>query len=143
MPLPEFRADGYLPTGLHKATQVEVAARFGTGSPRREYLMNRVARWLTECRVVGVRRFLVNGSFVTSKIEPGDVDCVCWLPRDFKQQYEWGRLEAVELYHSLRDQLPEEIYSAESQNEWDEWVEFFSQIRGQPEGRKGLVEVFL
>ena len=29
MPIPAFRPDGYLPEGLHQATEEEVAARFG------------------------------------------------------------------------------------------------------------------
>ena len=44
-------------------------------------------RWLVElARRAGVRRIVVNGSFVTDKLEPNDVDCVLLVgagfPRD-------------------------------------------------------------
>ena len=42
MPIPAFRPDGYLPEGVHAATEAEVAARFGLVTPRREFLMERL-----------------------------------------------------------------------------------------------------
>ena len=38
--------------------------------------------WLTSRRS-GVRRIVVNGSFVTDKLEPNDVDCVLLIGTDF------------------------------------------------------------
>ena len=41
-------------------------------------------RWLVDlARRSGVRRIVVNGSFVTDKLEPNDVDCVLLIGPDF------------------------------------------------------------
>jgi hypothetical protein len=143
MPIPEFRPDGYLPEGLHRATEEEVAARFGQTTARRRALMTRVAEWLVLARAVGARRLLLDGSFVTTKPEPGDVDAVCWLPDDFEDQYHAGKLEATRLYEMLTTRSPEEIFGVFRRERWEEWVAFFSQTR-EPDGRrKGLVELTL
>src|SRR5437588_10732851 len=96
MPIPAFRDDGYLPEGLHLAGEEEVVERFGRATPRREYLLGRLRRWLELSRAVGARRFFIDGSFVTEKAAPGDVDAVVWLPDDFDDQPTAGRPEARE-----------------------------------------------
>ena len=40
-----------------------------------------VRRWLALCRRIGARRFLLDGSFVTVKPEPDDIDAVVLLTR--------------------------------------------------------------
>jgi hypothetical protein len=85
MPIPAFRPDGYLPVGLHRALEAEVVDRFGRESERRRALMARVATWLSLARTVQARRFLLDGSFVTTKPAPKDVDCACLLPLDFEE----------------------------------------------------------
>jgi hypothetical protein len=142
MTIPDFRDDGLLPLGVHKATEAEVRERFGQSNLRRIDLMDRLSRWLALARIVTAQRFLVDGSFVTAKAEPNDVDCACWLPRDFEQQYEWGRLEAIQLEQSIYSGMPKELYAARSKAEWDYWVDFFSHTR-KPDVSKGVVEVIL
>jgi hypothetical protein len=92
---------------------------------------------------VGARRLLVDGSFVTEKAEPHDIDSVVLLPPDFEQQLEREVEPALELEEMLLTRQPEEIFAAEDDADWEEWVEFFSRTR-EPDGRrKGLVEVHL
>ena len=84
--IPAFNAKGYLPPGLHGATVDEIRARFGRESELRRVQMESL-RWLVElARRAGVQRIVVNGSFVTDKLEPNDVDCVLLVgagfPRD-------------------------------------------------------------
>jgi hypothetical protein len=81
--IPEFNDDGYLPPGIHPATLEEVAARFGQESEVRLNQMESL-RWLVDlARRAGVLRLVVNGSFVTDKLEPNDVDCVLLIGMDF------------------------------------------------------------
>lgn len=91
MPIPTFRADGYLPAGLHLASEAEVLFRFGASNRRRRRLALRLRHWLELARQVGARRFLVDGSFVTTKPEPDDIDAVVLLPTDFESQVQSGR----------------------------------------------------
>jgi hypothetical protein len=103
----------------------------------------RLRRWLELARQVGARRLLLDGSFVTAKEEPHDVDAVVLLPSNFEQQIEAGTEAALELEEMLLTRRPEEIFAAEDEADWDEWVEFFSRTRESDGRRKGLVEIRL
>lgn len=84
--IPDLNDHGYLPPGIHPATLDEIAARFGTESDLRRVQMDSL-RWMIDFAwKAGVRRIVVNGSFVTDKYEPNDIDCVLLIdetyPRD-------------------------------------------------------------
>ncbi len=84
--IPPLNDDGYLPPGIHAATLDEIAERFGKESEVRRAQMQSL-RWLVSAaRRAGVKRIIVNGSFVSDKYEPNDVDCVLLIepgfPRD-------------------------------------------------------------
>jgi len=141
--IPEFREDGYLPEGVHVATEAEVTFRFGTESIRRQKLALRLRRWIALCRAVSARKLFVDGSFVTSKTEPNDVDAVVWLPNDFVDQVNAQEVEAIELENMLLTRHPEEIFAAEDRHDWDAWLEFFGRTRESDGRRKGVVEIEL
>ena len=90
--IPDFRDDGYLPVGLHLATEAEVTFRFGTSTSIRRRLVLRLRRWLELARATRAARFLLDGSFVTSKDEPNDIDAVVLIAEDFEQQVSAGVL---------------------------------------------------
>ncbi|MCP4513894.1 MAG: hypothetical protein GY824_01520, partial [Delftia sp.] len=73
-----FNEDGNLPPGVHQADWDELTQRFGWTGRRRELLAGLEAA-LEPLREAGCRRVFVNGSFVTDKDEPGDID-VAWDP---------------------------------------------------------------
>jgi hypothetical protein len=74
--LPPFDDVGHLPPGIHRSS---LAERFGSGSDEREAQIQEPQTFLDAARAAGVRRVLVNGSFVTGKLSPNDVDVV-YLP---------------------------------------------------------------
>lgn len=141
--IPEFRDDGYLPEGLDLATEAEVTFRFGSGSRRRRRLALRFRRWLELSRLTSAQRFLVDGSFVTAKEEPNDVDAVVLLADDYEHQVLTGVDAALQLEEMLLTRRPEEIFAAEDIEDWNDWVEFFGRTREADGRRKGLVEVTL
>lgn len=141
--IPPFRTDGYLPDGLYLASEAEVTFRFGASTPRRRILALRLRRWLELGRAVGATRLLIDGSFVTAKKNPDDVDAVILLPDDFEQQVLAGIELALELEEMLLTRRPEEIFAAEDESDWNEWIEFFSRTREDDGRRKGLVEIAL
>jgi hypothetical protein len=141
--IPDFRDDGYLPEGLHVASDAEITFRFGTGTSQRCRLALRLRRWIELARMVEAKQILVDGSFVTAKAVPNDVDAVVWLPNDFADRVSRGDLEAVELETMLLTRRPEETFAAEDRHDWSDWVEFFSRTREADSRRKGLVEVEL
>jgi hypothetical protein len=76
---------GLLPAGEHVATWDELVERFGWNEWRRG-LLDGMAEALDLLAAAGCRRVWINGSFVTAKDQPRDVD-VCW------------ELEGVDLEH--------------------------------------------
>lgn len=141
--IPEFRDDGYLPVGLHLASEADVTFRFGSSSPRRRRLILRLRRWLELARATRSRRFLLDGSFVTSEPEPQDVDAVVLISNDFSLQLADNKEAAMQLESMLLSRSPEELFAAEDVHDWNDWVEFFSRTREADDRRKGLVEIEL
>lgn len=114
---------GRLPSrGLYVPSEADVTFRFGSTTPRRRRLALRLRRWIELARRVGARRLMVDGSFVTGKREPHDVDAVVLLPDDFQRLVATGAEPALELEQMLLTRRPEEIFAAEDEADWDEWV---------------------
>ncbi len=119
--IPSFNENGYLPPGIHPANLEEIAARFGQQSELRRVQMESV-RWLVDlARRVGIPRIVVNGSFVTDKLEPNDIDCVLLivpgLPRDPDAELEllgglpFVNMEFVE--QEAFDQFTQQIFATD------------------------------
>ncbi len=141
--IPPFRDDGFLPEGIWTCQEAEATFRFGGSSRRRRRLVLRLRRWVELGRLVGARRVLLDGSFVTAKLNPDDIDAVIDLPTDFAVQVDRGEAAAIELEQMILTRRPEELFAAEDERDWQDWCEFFSRTR-EPDGRrKGLVEITL
>jgi hypothetical protein len=141
--IPDFRDDGYLPEGLHLAIESEVILRFGTATRRRRSLSSRLSRWIQLARDIGARRLLVDGSFVTVKTAPNDIDAAVLLPEDFEYQISNSDPAALELATMFVTHQPGEIFAAGDEVAWEDWVDHFSQTRHRDRRRKGIVEVEL
>jgi hypothetical protein len=141
--IPDFRDDGYLPVGVYLATEAEITFRFGTATPRRRRLALRLRRWIELAGAVGAKRMFVDGSFVTAKPDPNDVDAVVWIGDDFVDRVSRGEVAAIELEMMLISRQPEEIFAAEDRHDWDDWVEFFQRTREADGRQKGVVELIL
>ncbi len=138
---PGFDDAGYI-SPIQVCTEAEVLRWFGF-TTRREKLINRIRKWTGLAKAVKARRLLLDGSFVTEKSEPDDVDAVVLLPDDFRDQLYAGNAEAVELRDMFLSREPKEIFAAEDEEDWWGWFKFFSRTR-ETNGRcKGLVEVVL
>ncbi len=79
MAIPAFDSGGSLPPGEHEATWEEVVTRFRFSTRRRE-LLRGLLQALLELKRKGCQTVYLDGSFVTSKRNPGDFDCA-WDPR--------------------------------------------------------------
>jgi hypothetical protein len=81
--IPPFDDNGYLPHGIHMATLDEIESRFGRDSELRRVQIESL-RWLRDLAArAGIKRIVLDGSFVTDAIEPNDVDCVLLMSPDF------------------------------------------------------------
>ena len=74
--IPAFDERGNLPPGIHNATWTEIVTRYATSTRRRE-LLDGLLDALHSLKKAGCRTAYLDGSFVTSKVHPGDFD-VCW-----------------------------------------------------------------
>jgi len=82
--LPVFNEDGDLPPGIHRATLAEVVERLGQGSFRRRVVADRLIRIYQLAAMTGkLARFVIFGSFVTTKAEPNDVDIILLMEDTF------------------------------------------------------------
>lgn len=85
MPIPQLLPDGLLPEGVHECTIEEIIERFGQfqESDRRPMLGKELAAYFSELRSAGIGKYLiVDGSFVTNKPRPDDVDLLLVLRDD-------------------------------------------------------------
>jgi hypothetical protein len=85
MPIPEMNEAGLLPEGVHEATLEEVRERFGRfqRTDRRPALFTKLSTHLAEVRASGfVEAVILDGSFVTAKDEPSDIDLILGLRPD-------------------------------------------------------------
>src|SRR5216684_5347066 len=131
--LPAFDDFGNLPPGIHHCTVDELVSRFGSGSEERETEITELVFFIDAAKKAGVRRLLVNGSFVTGKLTPNDVDVVI-LPGYPGQSQE---LESNELVWPFL-----QIIVAADDADFESWAvkQFSTDRRRHP---KGVVEVIL
>lgn len=75
MSLPDLDKDGYLPPGIHLASLVEVVGRFGPASKARNSQAELLRQVVEAAKdYATIKRVLVWGSFITTKLEPADLD---------------------------------------------------------------------
>lgn len=77
MPIPRLTAGGELPPGVHRASLQEIEAAFGVRNARRQRLMRGLKGALALLKAGDVPKVFIDGSFVSAKDEPNDVDG-CW-----------------------------------------------------------------
>jgi hypothetical protein len=129
--IPGFDQHGNLPPGIYSCSLQELVERFGHGSPEREVETKELVRFVDWAKEAGVRRLLVNGSYITTKAQPNDVDLVILLdsdealPKD--EEIKWPFLH---------------ILIAADEADLQSWAdEDFGSDR--QDRRKGIVEVIL
>lgn len=97
---PEFDSNGDLPIGLHLATLAEVLEQFGGGTAQRRLIGQRLERIYKLALGTGLlARFVVFGSFVTAKPNPGDVDIFMLMDDSFELSEVRG--EAAIVFNNL------------------------------------------
>jgi hypothetical protein len=81
MSIPNLLANSELPKGEHVASLNEVEATYGSSNERRKKLMKGLRDAANNFEAAGVKTIWLNGSFVTGKKEPNDIDG-CWEYHD-------------------------------------------------------------
>ena len=110
---------------------------------RRRALALQLRNWLFLVRAVEGRRLFVDGSFVTAKPYPGDLDAVVLLSDTFERDLDNGLDAAVELEGIMTTNRMGDLFATEDDADWLEWLDFFTGTREVDGQRKGVVEVIL
>jgi hypothetical protein len=146
--LAPLNPDGLLPEGLHDLTLDAIGDLFGRtgGNDRRFRLFEQLRSYVNEVKSVeGVEYLIVDGSFVTSKEEPGDIDMILVLRSGRALNANW-RPADYNLISRRRVRRRYEFDLLVARADGDElsnYVELFSQVRGVPDARKGSVRLRL
>ena len=147
MPIPSLTAGGELPPGVHSATLKEVEAVFGLNNDRRQLLMKGLKGALDLLKAGKVSKVFIDGSFVSDKDEPNDVDG-CWsrvgaVASKLDSRF-WDFADVTDMRakrQSLKQDFGIDFYMAESieSGSGKHFPEFFQTNRdGQA---KGIIEV--
>ena len=148
MPIPALNADGLLPVGLFDCSLPELQARFGgfRGSDHRARLFARLEELALVMRSSGLfQALIIDGSFVTGKPAPDDIDLVAVLKpgHDFERDLpmsEYGLMSRA----LLRRRFGFDVVVAEPDSPlYKTYIEFFSRVREAPDARKGLLRLRL
>jgi hypothetical protein len=139
----DFDDSGDLPLGIHQATLDEVLQHFGTGSAQRRLVGQRLERIYKLAKSTGqVARFIVFGSFVTTKSDPGDVDIFMLMEDSFDSNKVRGEAAVIFDHYAAQNVLGASVF----------WIRRLAAIGGEPEAlqhwqikrdntRRGIVEV--
>ena len=138
MAIPEF-VDGRLPLGIHRATPLEILERFCVTSHKRASLADPLQELISIAQVAGAWALYLNGSFVTAKEDPQDVDAVLVHAIGFDPEGPLaGRLRA--LHRDFEFDI-EQVAPNDTETRDHLLEQFFATDRDG--NRRGLVEVIL
>jgi len=140
---PDFNSEGDLPVGVYQVTLSALIEHFGSGTPQRRIVGRRLARIFELAKSTGhLSRFIVFGSFVTSKPEPNDVDIFILMQDTFDVSQVTGAASVVFRQSTAQNWLGTSIF----------WLRRFATIGGEQAAiedwqfkrdgtRRGIVEV--
>ncbi|MBN4080678.1 hypothetical protein JYT31_03335 [Beggiatoa alba] len=77
MAIPMLQENGELPPGEHQASLDEVETVYGSSTDRRKRLIRGLRDAANNFELSGVRKLWIDGSFITDKEKPNDIDG-CW-----------------------------------------------------------------
>jgi hypothetical protein len=146
--IPPFNEYGCLPEGIHDCTTEEIAARFGgfQSGDRRPRLWERFVEFLREAQACGLAdAVLVNGSFVTAKTEPNDIDLMLIVSssHDFSTEFQPSEYNVISKRQVNRRFGFDLLVARANSEEYHRYVEFYQQVRLDPGRKKGIRRIWL
>ena len=148
MPIPNLNGFGLLPEGVFDCTLAEAQARFGNfqDSDRRPQLWRKLKEFLREVSACGlVRGVLLDGSFVTEKPDPDDIDLILVVSSDhnFSAELTLAEYNVVSKRSVFRRYGFDLLVARDGSEEYRRYLAFFQQVRLEPNLRKGILRLVL
>jgi Family of unknown function (DUF6932) len=146
MPIPDLTAQEVLPEGLHEATLEEIEGRFGrfSESDRRVGLFGRLRQFVRAVQFWGnAEEILVDGSFVTGKPRPTDIDIILV----YRENFDFGSDVRPEEYNIINKKRARVTYGfdvvavASSSPERGRWLAYFAADTRTGLRGKGLLRI--
>ena len=138
--LPEFNKYGNLPTGIYKSSITCIENKFGKSSEERILLFSDFRKFLKMLSPFkkNIKSLILDGSFVTSKESPGDIDCIMIIENNFR-----FIPEILEDLGNSKELYNIHLFMVEEKNteSYRGMLNFFSKDKDLKP--KGLVEVIL
>jgi hypothetical protein len=149
MPIPELSEYGLLPEGIHDCTLEEIGARFGRfqKTDRRVQLFTKLCALVQEEQRAGIAiEIFIDGSFVTDKATPGDIDLVLVVPAEYRSGGDLPpfRYNAISKQH-LRQRYQFDVFVARQNSSlYNQQLDFFQHDSRLPSGNtKGILRIKL
>ena len=147
MPIPDFNDDGVLPKGIHVCTLEEMRKRFCSIDNKeiRCTLFKKLEKYIEELKKYSIPcELIVDGSFITNKEEPSDIDLLIAVPFEWEpKEYEDDCLMLINEDY-VKSKYNFSLFSTLTDTEsFDLTIDFYKQVKGKPEIIKGLLRVML
>jgi predicted nucleotidyltransferase len=146
--IPPLDDSGLLPVGLYNCSLAELRDRFGSfqSNDTRPRLMQRLEAFVEELRASRiVRAIIVDGSFVTNKQTPNDIDLLVVLPagHDFRVDLTPAQYRVVDRRRVRRMYGLDVFVVEEDSADFNALIQFFHRHRLQPHLTKGILRIEL
>ena len=143
MVIPPLDSD-YLPEGLHNGSFQELNNVFGTNSCRKE-LIDKLGKYIQKLKEAGISGWIIiDGSFVTAKTQPNDIDIILVRKRDnfLSRPVTEEESEILDENRVKNEYKIHLIPTIEGDRATIGMTSFFSRVRNKgPEIKKGLVRL--
>jgi hypothetical protein len=138
--IPDFNKHGNLPAGIYKESIDDIEKRFGLNSKKRISLFKNFHNFLKLIIPfkTNIKQFILDGSFVTAKENPGDIDCIILIKNNtrFTPEIVDKLVNAKKLYN-----IHLFIHEERNIKKYNDLLAFFSRNRNLKP--KGVIEVIL
>jgi len=134
--------DDYLPPGIYDCDIEEVNATFGTNN-QRLHLLNNLIEYIKDARNQGISgEVIINGSFVTSKEDPDDIDIILVLDDyNITGPLNMDECNLLSCEYTSTEYDLDVLVAFKNDNTETETIEIFSRVREDPNITKGLLRV--
>lgn len=146
--LPPFNQHGLLPEGIHDCSFEEAEARFGSfqQSERRPQLWAKFREFFGEAKATSlVAAVLLNGSFVTAKPDPNDIDLILVVAptHDFAGDLSPAEYNVLSAKRVKQRHRLDVLVAHEKSDQYRRYLRLFTQVRWEPNQNKGILRIKL
>ena len=139
--IPELNENGLLPPGIHECTIIEVQTKFAYNNRRRE-IFSGLLLLIKDLKTIFSTAVYLDGSFVTSKVLPNDID-VCWDEgTGTKYQYEFVQMPILFNRDQAKLKYKADVFPANFMESGSQilFIDFFQEDKTTGE-RKGILKI--